>query len=51
MDMPANWQQALAKIDIAKVEQAVKDYGPALQVVRDTWDHATLTASSSYRMR
>ena len=42
MDMPANWQQALAKIDIAKVEQAVKDYGPALQVVRDTWDHATL---------
>ena len=42
MDMPANWQQALAKIDIAKVEQAVKDYGPAIQVVRDTWDRATL---------
>ena len=35
MDMPASWQQALAKIDIAKVEQAVKDYGAAIQVVRD----------------
>ena len=29
MDMPANWQQALAKIDIAKVEQAVKEIGRA----------------------
>ena len=42
MDMPANWQQAIASIDVAKVEQAVADYGPALQVVRDTWDKETL---------
>ena len=27
MDMPANWQQAIASIDVAKVEQAVADYG------------------------
>lgn len=42
MDMPVNWQQAIASIDVAKVEQAVADYGPALQVVRDTWDKETL---------
>lgn len=42
MDLPANWQQAIANIDIAKIEQAVEDYGPAIEVVRDTWDKATL---------
>ncbi|MCI6086917.1 hypothetical protein [Selenomonas sp.] len=42
MDMPVNFQQALAKIDIAKIQQAVEDYGPVIEVVRGTWDHATL---------
>lgn len=42
MDMPANWQQTLEKIDIAQVTQAVEDYGPAIRVVRDTWDRETL---------
>ena len=42
MDMPANLQQAFANIDIAKIQQAVEDYGPAIEVVRGTWDHATL---------
>lgn len=42
MDMPANIQQALANIDVAKIQQAVADYGPAIEVVRGTWDHATL---------
>lgn len=42
MDMPVNIQQALASIDMASIQQAVEDYGPAIQVVRDTWDHATL---------
>ena len=42
MDMPVNLQQAFANIDIAKIQQAVEDYGPAIEVVRGTWDHATL---------
>ena len=39
MDMPVNLQQAFANIDIAKIQQAVEDYGPAIEVVRGTWDH------------
>ena len=40
--MPVNISSALAGIDFGKLSAAVEDYGPALQVVRDTWDKATL---------
>ena len=42
MDLPVNIQQAFSGIDFSTIQQAVEDYGPAIAVVRDTWDHATL---------
>ncbi|WP_294158396.1 hypothetical protein [uncultured Selenomonas sp.] len=42
MDLPVNIQQAIGNIDFTKIQQAVEDYGPAIRVVRDTWDRATL---------
>lgn len=42
IDIPANWQQKLQKIDWSQVQEQVKDYGPVFRVVRDTWDKETL---------
>ena len=46
IDLPANWQEQLQQIDWAKVQEKVADYGPALRVIRDTWDRETLTEIS-----
>lgn len=54
MDMPVNLQQAFANIDIARIQQAVEDYGPAIEVVRGTWImrrcRKSRMASSSFQM-
>ena len=46
IDLPANWQEQLQNIDWGKVQEKVADYGPALRVIRDTWDRETLTEIS-----
>lgn len=46
IDLPANWQEQLQNIDWAKVQEKVADYGPALRVIKDTWDKETLTEIS-----
>jgi len=46
IDLPANWQEQLQQIDWAKVQEKVADYGPALKVVKDTWDRETLAEIS-----
>ena len=46
MDLPAHFQEQLAKIDWAKVQEKVADYGPALRVIKATWDKETLAEIS-----
>ena len=46
IDLPVSWQEQLQQIDWAKVQAKVADYGPALRVIRDTWDRETLTEIS-----
>ena len=43
IELPVSWQEQLQQIDWAKVQEKVADYGPALRVIRDTWDRETLT--------
>ena len=42
IDIPANFIEQVKNIDWSSVREAVKDYGPALTVLRDTWDRETL---------
>lgn len=46
VDLPANWQEQLRNIDWAKVKEKVADYGPALTVVKETWNRETLAEIS-----
>lgn len=46
IDLPAHFQEQLAKIDWSKVQEKVADYGPALQVIKETWDKETLAEIS-----
>ena len=46
IDLPAHFQEQLAKIDWAKVQEKVADYGPALRVIKETWDRETLAEIS-----
>ena len=46
IDLPANWQEQLQNIDWGKVQEKVADYGPALSVIKDTWDRETLAEIS-----
>ena len=46
IDLPANWQEQLQNIDWGKVQEKVADYGPALKVIKDTWDRETLAEIS-----
>ena len=46
IDLPANWQEQLQNIDWGKVQEKVADYGPALKVIKDTWDKETLAEIS-----
>ena len=42
IDIPANFIEQVKNIDWGSVREAVADYGPALTVLRDTWDRETL---------
>ena len=42
IDIPANFIEQVKNIDWSGIREAVKDYGPALTVLRDTWDRETL---------
>ena len=42
IDIPANFIEQVKNIDWSGVREAVKDYGPAVTVLRDTWDRETL---------
>ena len=46
IDLPANWQEQLQNIDWGKVQEKIADYGPALNVIKDTWDRETLAEIS-----
>lgn len=46
IDLPVSWQEQLQQIDWAKVQEKVADYGPALKVIKDTWDRETLAEIS-----
>lgn len=50
IDLPANWQEQLAKIDWSSVQETVKDYGPALRVLRETWDKESLLEISQGKL-
>ena len=42
IDIPASFIEQAKHIDWSAVREAVKDYSPALTVLRDTWDRETL---------
>ena len=46
IDLPANFIEQVKNIDWSAVREAVKDYRPALTVLRDTWDRETLAQIS-----
>lgn len=50
IDLPANWQETLQNIDWSGVQETVKDYGPALRVVRETWDKESLLEISQGKL-
>ena len=46
IDLPANFIEQVKNIDWSAVREAVKDYRPALTVLRDTWDREILAQIS-----
>lgn len=50
MDFPANWQEELRQIDWASVQETVQDYGPALRIIRETWDKESLQEISQGKL-
>ncbi|SFT50639.1 hypothetical protein SAMN02910356_00853 [Selenomonas sp. GACV-9] len=50
IDLPANWQEQIQNIDWSKVKEAVKDYGPALRVIQQTWSQETLLEISQGKL-
>ena len=50
MDLPVAWQEALGKIDIAKIEAKVQDFAPAVSVLRETWSKETLADMSEGKL-
>ena len=42
IDIPAHVVEQVQNIDWSSLREAVLDYGPALTVLRDTWDRETL---------
>ena len=50
IDLPAGWQEKVENIDWSSVQAAVQDYGPVLQVIRNTWDKESLLDISQGRL-
>lgn len=50
IDLPAGWQEQIQNIDWSRVQQAVKDYGPALKVIQQTWSKESLLEISQGKL-
>ena len=50
IDLPANWQEQIQNIDWSSVQEAVKDYGPALRVIQQTWSKESLLEISQGKL-
>ena len=50
IDLPAGWQEKIQNIDWSGVQQAVKDYGPALKVIQQTWSKESLLEISQGKL-
>ena len=50
IDIPANWMEKIQNIDWSKVEASVKDYGPAIKVLQQTWSKESLLEISQGKL-
>lgn len=50
IDLPAGWQEKIEHVDWSRVKEAVKDYGPAIKVIRNTWDKESLLEISQGKL-
>lgn len=50
IDLPANWMEKIQQVDWSKVKEKVKDYGPVIQVLRQTWSQETLKEISEGKL-
>lgn len=50
IDLPAGWQEKIEHVDWSRVKEAVKDYGPAIKVIQNTWDKETLLEISQGKL-
>ena len=50
IDLPAGWQEKAAQVDWSKVQEAVQDYGPVIQVIQNTWDKESLLEISQGKL-
>lgn len=50
IDLPAGWQEKIEHVDWSRVKEAVKDYGPAIKVIQNTWDKESLLEISQGKL-
>ena len=50
IDIPANWMEKVQNIDWSKVKASVKDYGPAIKVLQQTWSKESLLEISQGKL-
>ena len=50
IDLTAGWQEKAAQVDWSKVQEAVQDYGPVIQVIQNTWDKESLLEISQGKL-
>ena len=50
IDIPANWMEKVQNIDWSKVQESVKDYGPAIKVLQQTWSKESLLEISQGKL-
>lgn len=50
IDIPANWMEKVQNIDWSKVKESVKDYGPAIKVLQQTWSKESLLEISQGKL-
>ncbi len=50
IDIPANWMEKIQNVDWSKVKESVKDYGPAIKVLQQTWSKESLLEISQGKL-
>ena len=50
IDIPANWMEKIQNVDWSKVRESVKDYGPAIKVLQQTWSKESLLEISQGKL-